>query len=149
MFGWLEGLSPWWWVAFGITLGALEMATMSFFLIWPGLAAVLMAVLLAFLPGMPGTVQIAVYAALAVALTFAGRAYTRRFGDGGDTATVLNDRASQMVGRRGTLVSVEHGEAVVEIDGVRWRAILSGEATMGTDVRVTGAQGMTLNVERA
>ena len=148
-FDWLEGLSPWWWVAFGIGLGAVEMATMSFFLIWPGLAALVMAGFLVLAPGMPGEVQVAVFAALSVALTFAGRALMRRFGDGEAVETGLNDRSARMIGRRGQVLSMSHGEAMVEIDGEHWRAAPAGaDAALsdGATIEVVGASGMTLTV---
>ncbi|WP_112321206.1 NfeD family protein [Oceanibium sediminis] len=142
----LEGLSPWWWVAFGVTLMALEMLTLSFFLIWPGLAAIAMAVLLGMAPTMPGEVQLALYGSLAVAATFTGRLIVRRFGDGGAPVSTLNDRGAQMVGRHGTLLSSTDGEATVEIDGVHWRARLAAPAEAGTRIEVIGAKGMMLTV---
>jgi len=146
----LEGISPWWWVAFGIGLGAIEMATLSFFLLWPAMAAVFMAVLLAILPGMPGEVQIAFYAALSVALTFGGRSLVRRYGDGGEPETTLNKRGDQMVGRRAKVLSFEGTEGRVEIDGVHWRAQRTdGNFALGEGqaVRVVKVDGMTLHVE--
>ncbi len=147
-FNMLEGLSPWWWVAFGIALGAIEMATMSFFLIWPGLAALLMAVILIFAPGMPGEVQIAIYATLSVILTFAGRWLMHRYGDGGAPETTINQRSGQLVGRRGKILRYDGGEGLVEIDGVRWRARGATDLalTEGADVRVVAADGMTLEI---
>ena len=101
LFAALEGLSPWWWVAFGITLGAIEMATMSFFLIWPGIAAVVMAALLWAVPAMPGEVQIAVFAALSVVLTYLFRA--RFLASTADIApNGLNERSNRMIGMQDT-----------------------------------------------
>lgn len=149
VFDWLESLSPWWWVAFALALGAIEMATMSFFLIWPGLAALAMAGLLALFPGMPGEVQVAAFATLSVALTFGGRAWMRRYGDGGAPPSGLNDRSRQMIGRRGTVIRISQGEATVQVDGVHWRARLAGGAASsepGAGIEVTGVDGMTLEV---
>ncbi|MEM9269262.1 MAG: NfeD family protein [Pseudomonadota bacterium] len=146
----LEGMSPWWWVAFGIALGAIEMATMSFFLLWPALAAIIMAVLLALMPGMPGEVQIALFAAIAVALTFAGRSLVRRYGDGGEPETSLNKRGDRMVGRRAKVLSFNGVEGRVEIDGVQWRAQRTdGNFSLGEgqSVQVVKVDGMTLHVE--
>lgn len=142
----LEGISPWWWVAFGILLMALEMATMSFFLIWPGVAAIAMAGLLTMAPTMPGEVQVALFGSIAVAITFTGRLVVRQFGDGGAPDSTLNSRSAQMIGRKGTVMSMTNGEAVVEIDGTQWRAQLATPATAGTRVEVTGASGMVLTV---
>lgn len=149
LFGFLEGMSPWWWVAFGLSLGALEMATMSFFLIWPGLAAIVMAVVIALFPSMPGEIQVATFGVLAVALTFAGRSLFNRFGDNGEAASHLNSRSSQLIGRRGKIIRFAHGEGVIEIDGIHWQAkadpSLMGMSA-GSVVQVKAAEGMLLEV---
>lgn len=148
MFEWLEILSPWWWVAFGVGLGAVEMATMSFFLIWPAIAAIIMAVILWIAPGMQGEAHIAIYAVLAVVLTFAGRSYLRKFGDGAPE-TSLNDRSAQMVGRQAKVTQFELGEGQVELDGLNWSANWpKGQtAEAGQVVKIISADGMSLNVE--
>jgi membrane protein implicated in regulation of membrane protease activity len=151
LFNFLETMSPWWWVAFGIGLAAVEMATMSFYLIWPALAGIVMAVMVALFPTMPGEVQVAVFAALSVALTFAGRSMLHRFGDGGGGATALNRRSGQMVGRSARVVAFSRGEGTVEIDGVPWRALsqpVDAVIVEGAQVRVVGAEGMVLRVAR-
>ena len=146
-FDFLENMSPWWWVAIGIGLGAVEMATFSFFLIWPALAALVMAGLVAYAPGMPGEIILAVFAALSVILTFAGRALVRQFGDGGGPETTLNDRGARMLGRRGSVIGHNHGEIRVEIDGVHWSARATTQGlSVGTGVEVTGVDGQTLEV---
>lgn len=147
-FDFLEGISPWWWVAAGLTLGALEMLTMSFFLIWLGLAALIMAVVLVVFPTMPGEVQVMAFALLAVALTFIGRAMIRNFGDGEPTNT-LNSRSSNMVGRSAKVIRFEHGQGVVEIRGEQWQARADADAmglNPGATVRIVSADGMLLTV---
>ena len=147
MFEWLEVLSPWWWVAFGIGLGAVEMATMSFFLIWPAVAAVIMAVILWVAPGMQGEVQIAIFAVLAVALTFAGRNYLMK--SGGTSKTTLNNRSAQMVGRQAKVTEFELGEGQVEIDGLNWAANWRDGQTAqpGQTVKIIAAAGMSVTDE--
>ena len=44
-FDWLSDASPWLWLALGIMLVAVEILAPSFILVWPGLAAMCMAVL--------------------------------------------------------------------------------------------------------
>jgi membrane protein implicated in regulation of membrane protease activity len=147
MFDALVGISPWWWVAFGVVLGALEMATMSFFLIWPALAAFAMALLLWVLPGLSGEIQVAAYAILAIVLTFAGRTLLHRWGDrGGDSG--LNDRAAQMIGRHAVVEDFTGPEGHVTIDGVRWLARWPADATAtpGETVEIARAEGMVLFV---
>lgn len=147
MFNILEGLSPWWWVAFGITLGAIEMATMSFFLIWPGIAAIGMAVLLWAFPSMPGEVQVAVFAALSVALTYMFRA---RFLNGATDAAPngLNERSNRLIGMQGKVLSFENGEGKVEVEGIPWMAKWeSGSSAVGGSVTVSQTRGTVLMVK--
>lgn len=148
LFAFLTGISPWWWVAFGIALGALEMATMSFFLIWPALAAGAMAVLLLLRPDSGGTLQVAAFALLSVAFTFGGRALMHRFGDGGAVDETLNSRASLMIGRHAEVIDFQGPEGNLRIDGIRWRARWPTGAVSepGDSVEVTGAEGMMLLV---
>lgn len=149
-FAFLEALSPWWWVAFGIGLGAAEMLSMSFFLIGPGLAAIVMGVVLTVFSGMPGTVRLALYAALSVALTLAFMGLRGRL-RAGPESPALNDRTTRMIGRRGTVVTFDNGEGTVSIDGVHWRARCDPRTlgmTAGAAVRVDAADGSTLVVSR-
>lgn len=142
----LEGLSPWWWVAFGITLGAVEMATMSFFLIWPGIAAVVMALVLVAMPAMPGEVQIAVFATLSVILTYLGRVYV--LSKSGEPApNGLNERSNRMIGMQGKVLSFENGQGKVEVEGIPWVAHWeSGTSTPGGSVTVSQTRGTVLVV---
>ena len=146
IFGFLEGLSPWYWVAFAFVLGAIEMATMSFFLIWPALAALVMAwIVSGFDPS--GAAQVALYAALSVGLTLVGRAFLQRFSDQSDAAGALNSRAAAMVGRKATVLAYKGGEGTVEIDGVRWKAVWDGPNAIDGTVEVASASGMILTVK--
>lgn len=148
-FSFLAGISPWWWVAFAVALGAVEMATMSFFLIWPALAAFVMALLLVVAPGTSGEIQISLFAILAIALTFAGRSLVHRFGDGGEATGTLNARSTLMIGRHAEVQSFTGPEGNVTVDGIRWRAHwpTGKSAKPGDTVKVTGANGMVLMVE--
>jgi len=145
----LNGISPWWWVAFGVALGAVEMATMSFFLIWPALAAVLVALALLVSPETGGEAQIVIFAVLAILLTFAGRWAMHRVGVFDQSGGTLNSRAHRMIGRHGEVAAFSGPEGVVVIDGIRWKAIwpATAHAAPGDRIVVKGAEGMTLKVE--
>jgi len=144
----LQGISPWWWVAFGVLLGALEMATMSFFLIWPALGALLIAALLWLAPTTSGDLQIAAFAILSIILTFGGRMLVHRLDDGGKAAETINARAALMVGRQGEVLEVHGREGYVMIDGIRWRALWpeGARAAAGDKVTVERAEGMSLHI---
>lgn len=146
----LNGISPWWWVAFALALGALEMATFSFFLIWPALAALITAVMLVASPEMSSSAQISVFALASIALTVAGRFLYKKYGDGGGAEDeILNKRGARFVGRSADVLEFANGEGFIEIEGMRWRAIWpAGQSSKtGQSVRVTRANGLILNVE--
>lgn len=151
VFEWVSNLSPWWWVAFGIGLGAVEMATMSFFLIWPALAALIVALVVAMVPTLSGEALVSIWAILSIALTFAGRSLMNRFGDGGEPQSNLNSRSKQLIGRKAKVLTWELGEGAVEIDGMRWRAVADNGGTfiVDTPVSIIKADGMTLTVTSA
>jgi len=151
LFSFLDGISPLWWVAFALALGVAEMATMSFFLIWPAGAAVAMAAALWAMPGLSGTAQVVAFAVLSIAATVAGRAAMRRWGDGGAVTPGLNDRAALTVGRTGRVTAIDGDEGHVEVDGLRWRARWAGAGAPapGDRIRVTGTEGGVLLVEPA
>jgi len=114
VFDLISDLSPWWWVAFGIALGAIEMATMSFFLIWPALAALAMAAVTYLFPGIPGEGIVSIWAILSILLTFVGRSFMERFGDGGEPVGNLNNRSKSMIGRQGKVLTWEHNEGAID-----------------------------------
>ena len=148
MFTWLETLSPWWWVALGVGLAALEMVVFSFTLIWPGIAAIFMALIVWIAPGISGELQVAIFAVLSIALMFTGRSLVRKFGDG-QPKTNLNNRSAQMVGRQAKVVGYDLGEGHVEIDGLRWVAKWPDGQTaeIGQVVKIIAAEGMSVQVE--
>lgn len=151
IFDFVAGASPWWWVAFGLALMALEMATFSYFLIWPGLAALVMGAVLWIAPGMGGEAQLAIWAVLAVGFTAIGRAVVANRKPEPSDQPDLNKRSDQLLGRRGVaLDDFAGGEGVVEIDGVRWSArTAAGAIAKGAPVRVTEADDLTLTVTSA
>lgn len=149
IFDFLNGMSPWYWVALAFGLGALEMATMSFFLIWPALAALTMGGLLAASPNMTAETQVISFAVLAVLLTVIGRYLFTKYGDGGEVSETLNKRSAHFIGRTGAVLEFANTEGVIELEGMRWRAKWIGDAgsAKGDKVRVTDVDGMVLHVE--
>lgn len=148
-FAFLDGASPWWWVALAIAIGAVEMLTFTYFMIWPALAAFGTAVVMWMVPGMSGTAQIATFAGLSVLITVAGRFWLKSRSATPSDAPGLNRRSEQVIGRTGkALDDFENSEGVVVIDGVRWRARLAGEtAAKDQALSVIDADGMTLICE--
>jgi hypothetical protein len=152
LFAFLDGASPWWWIALALGLGAVEMLTFTYFMLWLALAAFTVGIGLAVFPSMPGTSQLLTFALLAILYTAVGWAYVRRR-QPKDAHPGLNRRSEAMVGRQAVVTEAfSAGVGWVELDGVRWRARLANGAPapeIGATMSIAAADGMTLVVEPA
>lgn len=141
----LEG--RWLWLSLGIVLGAAEMLAPGFFLIWLAAAAILTG-LVAWLLPISMTVQIVLFAILAIGLVQAGRRWFRGNPIESDDP-LLNDRGARMVGDVVIVVEpIKSGTGRVTVGDSVWTA--NGPDTpVGARVRITGVHGSTLQVEPA
>lgn len=143
----IAAIPPWYWFAFGVLLVAAEILVPAFILIWPGLAAICMAVIVWLFPGIPGEMVAILFAVLALALTFGGRAMFDR-GQTDIATTGLNERTHNLVGRRAKVVSFANDEGHVELGGVQWPASWPDGSTAqpGDYVLVREVDGVRLRV---
>jgi len=152
LFAFLDGASPWWWIALALGLGVIEMLTFTYFMLWLALAAFTVGIGLAMFPSMPGISQLLTFALLAILYTAIGWAYVRRRKEK-DDHPALNRRSNAMVGRQAVVTEpFAAGVGWVELDGVRWRAKLANGAPApeaGATMSVSSADGMTLIVAPA
>ncbi len=147
-FTWVGELSGWYWLALGILLVALEMLAPSFVIVWPGLAAIVLAVLVAIFPNISGEWLVVTFSVLSVAFTFVGRALAIQLRKS-EPANTLNSRAEGMIGRKAKVVSFDSGEGKVTVSGVQWPAIWeAGEVSeIGQSVIISAARGVSLTVK--
>jgi membrane protein implicated in regulation of membrane protease activity len=149
LFAFLDGASPWWWIALALGLGAIEVVTFTYFMLWLGLAAFTVGIGLAMFPSMPGTSQVLTFALLSILYTAIGWVYVMRR-QPKDAHPGLNRRSAAMVGRQAVVTGAfSAGVGWVEIDGVRWRARLADGAKppeAGATMSIADADGMTLIV---
>ncbi|MCA0399298.1 MAG: NfeD family protein [Proteobacteria bacterium] len=138
----------WGWLGAGLLLIAGEvLLAPGSYLLWIGIAALLMAAITALLPlGLAS--ELAIFGILALGCGFAGwRVYGARVEN--DAARDLHDPAITMVGRVLTLSSaIEGGTGMVRVDDSVWR-VSGPELPLGAKVRVTALDGSTLLVEAA
>ena len=146
----------WWWLGLCLVLILLEMATMSLFLLWPGLAAALVAVVVFIAPGLELAPQLILFSAISVALTYLGRGYfSSSFGKEESDRPMLNQRGVQMIGRKVTaLRDFENGVGSVQVDDGQWQARLDADAgdavvASGSVLTVRDVDGVTLVVAPA
>lgn len=143
----IAAIPPWYWVAFGTLLLAAEILSPAFILIWPGLAAFCVAIVVWLFPSIPGEMVAILFAVLALGLTFGGRALFAR-GNTDIVTTGLNERTQNLVGRRAKVVSFDGGEGHVEVGGVQWPASWPDNTTAkpGDYVKIAKVDGVRLIV---
>ncbi len=145
----LLGLPIFWgWLGFGLVLIAFEvLAAPGTYLLWIGLAALMMALISTFTT-LSVAVELTLFGALALGSAFIGwRIYGARVEN--DAARDLHDPAVTFVGKVFTLSgAIVNGIGQVRVDDSVWR-VSGPELPAGTAVRVKELDGSTLVVEAA
>jgi inner membrane protein len=142
---WLQNLAQHWvWLSLGLILGAIEMLVPGFFLMWLGLAALIVGVLTWALPiSLP--LQVALFAILSVLTVYAGKKFLKD-NPIESTDPMLNDRGARLTGEIVTVVeAIVDGRGRVKVGDTEWNA-RGVDAKAGAKVRVTGADGAVLLV---
>ncbi len=143
-------LGPWNWVAIGLVLLVLEIAIPGVFLLWFGMAAILvgaLSIMLANAAFWPWEAQILVFIVLSLVLAF----YGKRMMDKGDVTDepLLNKRSEQMIGRTATLTEpIAEGYGRIRLGDTLWR-VKGPNLPIGARVKVAAVQGNELVVETA
>ena len=144
-FEWLGG---WAWWLLGLILLAADVLLPGFFLLWFGIAAILIGIS-ALLFDWPWQMQVLGFVVLSVITALLGR---RFFAIGQDIETAdphLNLRASRLEGQTFVLSEpIVEGRGRLKIDDSVWQ-VRGPDAPAGARVVVTGADGAVLNVTMA
>lgn len=148
MFDFLQGISPFWWQAFALLLGAIEMIASTTFLLWPAISALVVGFALFFVPDLSGNFQVLSFAVLSVVLAIGGRWVFSRARKGAGSGPALNAPAERVVGRRAQVLQGDGTKVRVVVDGVRWDAKTDPGQVLkkGELVIVKSAEGTTLHV---
>lgn len=135
-----------WWIL-ALILIAGELMLPGYFLLWIGIAAAVMGMLLWLVPGMGLLAQAIVFALLAIASCFAYARWLRpkieRRAPGDDR---LNRRGEQMIGQRFEVIeAIVNGRGKVRVGDGQW--LVSGpDLPAGSTVEVVAVEGTTLTV---
>lgn len=141
-----EHINHWHWWILAVLFVVLEVFTPGTFFLFMGFAAAVVGGVVLIAPGLGWEYQVLVFAVLAVAGTFAGRAYLKRRPIETDRPT-LNRRGAQYVGRSFTLEEpIVNGMGKLRVDDSTWK-IAGSDCPAGTSVSVTGVDGTILRVE--
>lgn len=145
----IASLGPWNWWILGFVLLAAELAAPGVFLIWIGLAALVMGTASLFLWEQTlwsWQIQLLLFAGLSVIITLIGR----RFYGSDDAKTdqpLLNRRGESLVGRTATLAEpIREGRGRIRLDDTWW-PVSGPDLPAGMRVRVAHWSGSEPIVE--
>jgi len=140
----LSKLGTWNWLIVGVVLMGIETFAPGVFMLWLGLAALIVG-LLSFGIAWSWQTQVLVFAVLAIAMVPLWRNFSRRNAKPTDKP-FLNKRAEGLVGRVFTLEKpIVDGVGTVKVDDTVWR--VSGQNTpAGSRVKIIHADGASLTV---
>jgi len=136
----------WFWLSLGGVLLAAEMLGAGGYLLWSGVAALLVGALIWLLPPLSWEWQGVIFAVLTVVVAYLWWYWLRRrpaAASGGSPA--LNQRNRQLIGTRATLTEPMHnGMGRINIGDSSWRAQAAEDLPAGTEVEVVAVEGVTL-----
>jgi inner membrane protein len=143
-------LGPWSWWIVGLVFLGLEIVIPGVFLLWIGLAAIVVGALsLGFWNAAfwGWQLQLLIFAVLGIAFALAGRRISGANAE--SDQPMLNRRIEGLVGRTATLEEpISEGKGRIRLDDTTW--IVQGpDMPAGARVRITTAQAGGLTVERA
>lgn len=140
--------NPWWlWLTLGGVLLAAEMLGTNGYLLWSGIAAMLVALLVWLVP-MPWEWQGLSFALLTILSALWWYRWLKGR-EGRRPASPLNQRGQQLIGRRLTLDDpIVNGFGDVRIGDGHWRVQAKEDLPAGSHIVVVAVEGITLQVER-
>ena len=152
MSDWLATIdSHWFWLSIGLALAAIEMIAPGFFLMWLGAAAIIVGLMTWGVSATWGLtmslpLQVALFAMISVLTVYAGKKFFAQNPIESDDP-LLNDRGARLTGEIVTVTeAISDGRGRVRVGDSEWSA-RGADASAGTRVRVTGADGAVLLVE--
>jgi inner membrane protein len=145
----IQELGPWNWMALGAALLVFELFLPGVFLLWIGIAAILVGTLSLQLWNMgfwTWQLQVLVFLVLSLLSAYAGSRIMAARRDDSDQP-LLNRRSEQMIGRTATLTEpIREGRGRIKLGDTMWR-VSGPDLPVGARVRVVAAEDSELVVE--
>lgn len=144
----LTQLTYWHWFILAAILIIVEVFAPGAFMLWIGIAAGVVGVILYVAPAMPWEYQFILFSLAAVGSIIGWRAYRQKHpATAGDPT--LNRRGAQYIGRVFTLdAPIVNGVGKIRVDDSTWK-IEGADCGAGTKVKVVGIENTVLKVEVA
>jgi membrane protein implicated in regulation of membrane protease activity len=144
-------LGPWSWILLGMVLLGLEILLPGVYLLWSGIAALLVGAL-SFILGDAGWwtwhVQVLLFLGLSLVFAWFGSRFVRLHDTGSDQP-FLNQPGIQLIGRTAVLREpIAEGRGRIQLGDTMW-LVQGPDLAAGNRVKVVGVQGSELIVEAA
>ena len=143
---WFVNWSIWHWLILGFVLLIAEIAMPGVFLLWWGLAAIVVAGIMKLFPALPLSALVVIYAIIAIILSVIWWRYQHSKDQADQSQSVLNRRDHAMIGARGKVLEMaENGIGRGAFGDTTWR--IKGHGLSVNDlIEVTAVNSITLNV---
>ena len=144
----MEALFPfthWTWWGFGALLVALEVVVSGTFLLWMGVSAGVLGVLVYLVPNLAWEIQFVLFAIFSLAAIFLSRKYLQQTTD---QESSLSARGKRYLGMVVTVEdAIVNGIGKVRVEDTVWRA-QGTDVAAGGQVKIVGINGATFQVEK-
>ena len=139
----------WWmWVVVGIGLITVELVIPAAFFLGLGAAALILSIIVLIFPGLSPAAQLLLLSVLSLVSIVVARKFIRNRPHESEQP-LLNRRGHQYVGRQFTLDEpIVNGQGKIRVDDSTWK-INGSDCQAGTVVKVTGVEGVVLQVQRS
>jgi membrane protein implicated in regulation of membrane protease activity len=147
IWSWIVAMGSWLWFVVAAVFLLLELTSPGVFMLWLGLAAILVGII-SLVTVLSWQTQLIVFAVLSIACIPMWRYFARKV-EGPVDRPFLNRRAEGYVGRVFTLEKpIVGGTGTVRIDDTIWR-VAGPDSPAGSRVKVVSADGASLTVAAA
>jgi len=143
----LQNIEYWHWWVLGILLVLLEMFSPGVFMLWMGIAAFIVGIVVWADPTMIWKWQIFLFTGLSVLSIVLARLFLKRHPIESEQP-LLNKRGEQYVGRTFTLNEpIINNQGKIKVDDSIWK-VRGRDCAAGTHVKVVGVDGVVFLVEK-
>ncbi len=137
----------WHWWILATVLIIFEVLLPTFYLLWTGIAAFIVGLVVWLVPSLHGEIQFIAFAVLSVLSMVLWNRYSRNNPTETDEP-LLNRRGEQYVGRVITLKApITDGTGKVKIDDSTWK-VEGEDCDAGTKIKITGVNNVVFQVEK-
>ncbi|WP_305815161.1 NfeD family protein [Photobacterium leiognathi] len=143
----LEQMNFWHWLAIGLVLLLLELLGTAGYLLWLGISAVLVSILVLMLP-ISWPLQWISFAVFALFTTWLWWRYQHKKDKSDASVTKLNQRGAQMIGQCSVVTeAIVAGAGRLQFGDTTWSVVTDVDLEVGQKVEVVAVEGITLVIK--